>query len=107
MADQPNFEQALAALTSAEGSPFEIAEAEVDGQVMKVWKNLPSSLREVFAAARLNGDKTFLVYEDETWTFAETMNRVDEIADLLVNRYGVEKGDRVAIAAPRLARLRL
>ncbi len=98
MADQPNFEQALAALTSAEGSPFEIAEAEVDGQAMKVWKNLPSSLREVFAAARLNGDKTFLVYEDETWTFAETMNRVDEIADLLVNRYGVEKGDRVAIA---------
>ena len=98
MSDLPNFDQAIAALTTAEGSPFEITEGVVDGQTMKVWKNLPSSLREVFATTRLHGDKTFLVYEDETWSFAQTMARVDEIADLLVDRYGVGKGDRVAIA---------
>ncbi|MEM9175657.1 MAG: AMP-binding protein [Myxococcota bacterium] len=98
MADLPSFEQAIAALTTAEGSPFEITEGEVDGRPMKLWKNLPSSLREVFDASRLHGDKTFLVYEDETWSFAESMARVDEIADLLVNRYGIAKGDRVAIA---------
>ena len=77
MADHPNFEQALVALTSAEGSPFEIGEAEIDGQTMNVWKNLPSSLREVFATSRLNADKTFLVYEDETWTFAREMGSAD------------------------------
>lgn len=98
MADAPDFEQAIAALTTAPGSPFEITEREVDGRSQKVWANLPSSLREAFHASRLHGDKVFLVYEDETWTFAEVMARVDEIADLLVERYGVGRGDRVAIA---------
>ncbi|CAM9176231.1 unnamed protein product [Discosporangium mesarthrocarpum] len=98
MSETPNFDQAIAALTTEEGSPFEIGEEEIEGQRMKVWKRLPSSLREVFAASRENEDETFLVYEDEIWSFARTMARVDEIADLLVNRYGVEKGDRVAIA---------
>jgi len=94
----PNFDQAIAALTGAPGSPFEIEEREVDGQKIKAWKNLPVSLRHAFADSRLHGDKTFLVYEDETWSFSQVMARVDEIADALVNRYGIEKGDRVAIA---------
>jgi long-chain acyl-CoA synthetase len=98
MADVPSFDEAIAALTTAPGSPFEIVEREIDGRTLKVFANLPASLREAFAATRLHGDRTFLVYEDETWSFAETMARVDEIADLLVNRYGVRRGDRVAIA---------
>ena len=98
MSEVPNFDQAIAALTTAEGSPFEIAEREIDGQTLKVFKNIQSSLRQAFDESRLHGDKTFLVYEDETWTFSQVMARVDEIADALVNRYGVAKGDRVAIA---------
>ena len=98
MSETPSFDQAVAALTAVPGSPFEITEREVDGERVKVFANLPSSLREAFAGARLNADKIFLVYEDETWTFGDVMGRVDEIADALVNRYGVERGDRVAIA---------
>ena len=98
MSEVLNFDQAIAALTTAEGSPFEIAEREIDGQTLKVFKNIQSSLRQAFDESRLHGDKTFLVYEDETWTFSQVMARVDEIADALVNRYGVAKGDRVAIA---------
>ena len=98
MSEVPNFDQAIAALTTAEGLPFEIAEREIDGQTLKVFKNIQSSLRQAFDESRLHGDKTFLVYEDETWTFSQVMARVDEIADALVNRYGVAKGDRVAIA---------
>ena len=98
MSEVPNFDQAIAALTTAEGSPFEIAEREIDGQTLKVFKNIQSSLRQAFDESRLHGDKTFLVYEDEIWTFSQVMARVDEIADALVNRYGVAKGDRVAIA---------
>jgi len=98
MSEVPNFAQAIAALTTAEGSPFEIAEREIDGQTLKVFKNIQSSLRQALDESRLHGDKTFLVYEDETWTFSQVMARVDEVADALVNRYGVAKGDRVAIA---------
>jgi long-chain acyl-CoA synthetase len=98
MSEVPSFDQAVAMLTTAAGSPFEITEGEINGQKLKIFANLPSSLRESFDLTRLHGDKTFLVYEDETWTFADVMRRVDEIADALVNRYGIERGDRVAIA---------
>ena len=98
MSDAPSFDQAIAALTSAPGSPFELARREVDGVPMTVFANLPSSLREAFDGARLHGDKTFLVYEDETWSFAQVLDRIGEIGDALVNQYGIEPGDRVAIA---------
>ena len=97
MSEGPSWDEAIKTLTGP-GAPFEIVEREVGGTKIKVFANTPTSLRERFLAARLHGDKTFLVYEDETWTFADTMARVDEIADTLVSRYGIEPGDRVAIA---------
>ena len=97
MSEVPSWDQAIAALTGP-GCPFEIVEKEVAGQTMKVFASTPTSLRERFHEARLHGDKPFMVYEDETWSFTETMRRVDEIADALVSRYGVEPGDRVAIS---------
>jgi long-chain acyl-CoA synthetase len=97
MAEQQTWEEAIEKLTGP-GGLFEIEEREIDGRPLKVFANLPASLRERFDMARLHGDKPFMVYEDETWTFAETMARVDEIAHALVDRYGVEPGDRVAIS---------
>jgi len=48
--------------------------------------------------ARNHGDKDFLIYEDERLTFAQAMDRVDALGHALVERYGVAKGDRVAVA---------
>ncbi len=64
---------------------------------MKVFKSAPRSLRAIFDPARLRGDATFLVYEDERWSFEDVMASVDGLAAALVHRYGVEKGDRVSI----------
>lgn len=97
MAQAMSWDQAMAVLTGP-GAPFEIVERLVDGHPIKQFAELPRSLREAFALARLHGDKPFLVYEDETWTFAELMARVDEIADALVHHYSIRPGDRVAIA---------
>ena len=96
MSDVPSWEEAIETLTGV-GGPFEIVESEVDGRKVKAFANTPASLRERFETSRLHGDKTFLVYEDETWSFSDTMARVDEIADALVSRYGIKRGDRVAI----------
>jgi long-chain acyl-CoA synthetase len=90
------FHDAVATVT-APGERYEIVEADVDGRTMKVFKNLPPSMRAMFDTARARGDETFLVYEDERWSFAEVMRHVDAVAALLVDRYGVTKGDRVAI----------
>jgi long-chain acyl-CoA synthetase len=70
----------------------------VRGVKMKVFKNAPAHLGQVFAGSRGHGDKTFLVYEDEIITFAQAADRIDALASLLVNTYGVKKGDRVAVA---------
>jgi long-chain acyl-CoA synthetase len=89
--------EANAAVT-APGQIFELIDAEVMGVKTQIFKNAPPHLGLVFAGARGHGDKTFLVYEGETWSFAKAMDHVDALAALLVNTYGVKKGDRVAVA---------
>ncbi|MFM9138924.1 MAG: class I adenylate-forming enzyme family protein [Actinomycetota bacterium] len=83
---------------TAPGQMFELIDGEVRGVKMQVFKNAPPHLGLVFANARNHGDKPFLIYEGETWTFSKTMDYVDALASLLVNTYGVKKGDRVAVA---------
>ena len=92
-----SFEEAMAALTGPEG-PFAIREEVVNGQTLKVFERTPPSLRALFDTARERGDATFLVYEDERWSFERVMQHVDALGAALVHRYGVEPGDRVAIA---------
>ena len=91
------FLEANAAVTGP-GQIFELIDTEVRGVKMKVFKNAPAHLGQVFAGSRGHGDKTFLAYENEIITFAQAADRIDALASLLVNVYGVKKGDRVAVA---------
>jgi long-chain acyl-CoA synthetase len=91
-----SYQEALDQLT-APGAPFATSEVEVDGVTYKVFDRAAGSLRELFDSTRQNGDTVYLVYEDERWTFSDVMAQVDGIAKVLVERYGVQKGDRVAI----------
>jgi long-chain acyl-CoA synthetase len=91
------WDEAVAAVTGP-GGPFELVEAEVGGQRLRVFKNTPPSLRALFGAARARGDATFLVFEDERWSFADVMAKADALGAALAGRYGVRPGDRVAIA---------
>ncbi len=92
-----SIEEVRSTLT-APGQMFEITEEVIRGVPTKVWKNTPPNLREVLNLSRLHGDKTFLVYEDERTTFEEHFRQAATFARHLVERYGVTKGDRVAIA---------
>jgi long-chain acyl-CoA synthetase len=92
-----SYEEAIAQITRP-GGPFEISEAVIRGERLRVFKNTPPSLRSLWDLARTRGDQTFLVYEDESWSWAETMRHVDALAAALVHRFGVAPGDRVAIA---------
>jgi len=91
-----SYEQAGAQVT-APGQIFEVAPLAIGGVEYKAFKHAPASLRDVFAGARGHRAKTFLVYEDERWSFAEVMHHVDALGAALVERYGVRPGDRVAI----------
>jgi long-chain acyl-CoA synthetase len=89
--------QAWAELT-APGAQFEMVDTVVLGHPMRVFKNAPPSMRFFWEMARGYGDREYLVFEDERYTYAEIDRQVCRLAAALVERYGVGRGDRVAIA---------
>ncbi|MBK7171407.1 MAG: acyl--CoA ligase [Gammaproteobacteria bacterium] len=91
------FDDAYQQLTGA-GAPFELEEQDIDGQHYRVFRNAPRNLRELFAPAYHHGDKEFVIFEGERWSFARLMGLADAIAHQLHHRHGVRKGDRIAIA---------
>ncbi len=92
-----HFNEAWDELTAA-GAPFAMTEIEVRGNPMRVFDSAPPSMRSLWELATFHGDKPYIVYEDERYTYAEIDARVRALAGLLRERYGVGAGDRVAIA---------
>jgi long-chain acyl-CoA synthetase len=86
--------QALKTL-SAPGMPLEMGNTEVYGKTRRIYKNAPKSLRDLFSQTLSN--ETFLVFEEERYSFNETWALASAIGSGLVKDYGIEKGDRVAI----------
>ena len=80
------------------GGPFEIVEVDIRGVPTRVWKTAPGSLRDVWEASRVHAPRDFLVYDDERFTYADAHALVAGLATRLTERYGVGRGDRVAIA---------
>ncbi|MGB3796511.1 MAG: class I adenylate-forming enzyme family protein [Alteraurantiacibacter sp.] len=89
------------AMLTAPGQPFEMDIAAIEGRPTRVWKNAPSSLRDIARQARAHGDATCVVYEEERVTYAAFYSAVAALAHALVER-GIGKGDRVALAMRNL-----
>jgi long-chain acyl-CoA synthetase len=87
--------QAIAALT-APGEPYELTEVEQFGVMVRAFRNAPATLRAHFEAAR--SAETFVVYEDERYSFEETWQMASRVATILHEEFGVVHGDRVAIS---------
>jgi len=87
--------EAISELTSA-GSPFELETVNVHGNPVRVFKNAPVSLRDVWLAAASRGATPYFHYDDVTITYGGAHQQVTAVAAWLVER-GVKKGDRVAV----------
>ena len=81
----------------APGSGFALVDTEVRGVEMKVFDQAPPTMRAVWELATLHGDKPYIVYEDERYTYAEVAAAVRALAGHLHDVHGVRRGDRVAI----------
>jgi len=92
-----SYADAVAQLT-APGERFETTEVEVRGVTYTAFKAAPDSLRDLFDLTRGYGAAEFLVYEDERYSYDDVYASADGLAAVLQQRYGVTKGDRVAIA---------
>jgi long-chain acyl-CoA synthetase len=83
---------------TAPGAQFATTTIEVRGVPIKVFESALPSMRSVWEMARGYGDRDYVVYEDERYTFAEADAIVRALAARLVDVHGVQPGDRVALA---------
>ena len=81
----------------APGSPFATTTEVVRGVPLKVFAACPPDMRVLWENSAGHGDKDYLVYEDERYTYAEVHAQVRKLAAHLVAN-GVHPGSRVAIA---------
>lgn len=83
---------------TAPGAYFEPKYILMGGRGYKTYKNAPKSLVEVIQAGREHGDVDFLVYQGRRYTYTQFYQKVDALAAVLQGQYGIQKGDRLAIA---------
>lgn len=71
----------------------------IDGQQLDVFSKVPKNLGSIYQLGLMAADSTFLVYQEERFSFAQTLDKTARLASALVQRYGIKKGDRVTICA--------
>lgn len=91
----PTRNEAIAELT-APGQLFELEVVSVRGNPVRVYKNAPRTLGEIWAAASGRGDLPYFHFGDTTLTYGQAGARVASLAAWLQSR-GVVTGDRVAV----------
>jgi long-chain acyl-CoA synthetase len=83
---------------TAPGGAFAVGTIDVRGVPIKVFTGAPPTMRVLWQMAAAHGDKDYIVYEDERYTYAEIDAQVRALAQLLHDVHGVGAGDRVAVA---------
>ena len=79
------------------GQIFETREYKNNfGIITNEYASFPDSLRKYFDFALMHGDKEFLVFEEERFTFAEAFKIAAKFGNALINT-GIKKGDKVSI----------
>jgi long-chain acyl-CoA synthetase len=81
----------------APGAQFAMSEIPVRGVPIRVFDSAPPSMRFVWELASGYGERDYVVFEDERFTFAGSDAIVRALAHHLRDVHGVGRGDRVAI----------
>lgn len=90
------FDDVVASLTAAD-QPFAVENLSIGGVEYRNYSAMPAALGEYFVHMQRHADKDFAVYQQERYTFGEAYAHSAEFAAGLIARFGVNKGDRVAI----------
>ncbi|MBD2859214.1 acyl--CoA ligase [Spongiibacter sp. KMU-158] len=80
------------------GSPYEIQERDCGGQTLRGFVGAPKTLRELIDGGRQFNDQPFTHYLGVDQSFGEFFARVDALAHQLKYHFGLNAGERVAIA---------
>ena len=91
----PTRQEAINALI-APGVQFELETVLIDGNPIRVFKNAPRTLRDVWLTASARGNSPYFIFEDHVLTYGEAHQHIASLSSFLVSQ-GVQKGDRVAV----------
>ena len=89
----------IAAAHMGPGAALETETVTIDGQELSVFAHVPTNLGELYTLGLEFGDQTFLVYQQERFSFAESLDLALRMARVLKEKYEIQLGDRVAICA--------
>jgi long-chain acyl-CoA synthetase len=89
----------IAAAHMGPGAALETETVTIDGQELSVFAHVPTNLGELYKLGLEFGDQTFLVYQQERFSFAESLDLALRMARILKEKYEIQLGDRVAICA--------
>lgn len=71
----------------------------IDGQEVDVFSKVAKNLGGIYRLGLRAADRTFLVYQEERFSFAESFELASRLARVLQENYQIQKGDRVTICA--------
>lgn len=83
---------------TAPGAQFATRVVDVHGVPTKVFESALPSMRAVWEIARAYGERDYIVFEDERFSYADADVVVRALAARLIDEYDVQPGDRVAVA---------
>ena len=81
----------------APGAPYEVVSASVLGNEMRVFKNAPKNLADIFQVARGHGAAEFATLGDMRLTYDAFFDQADRLAGWLQNKANIKSGQSVAI----------
>ncbi|MDT8429140.1 MAG: class I adenylate-forming enzyme family protein [Pseudomonadales bacterium] len=105
MASIEQLEQDLAKLKDivirhrAPGSALEVTSALINGVETPVFARVPGKLADIYRLGLQAPERDFLIYENERFTYAQTLQLAGDMAQALLGLYHLNKGDRVAICS--------
>lgn len=89
----------IAAAHKAPGAELATESMVIDGQPMEVFSNIPRNLGEIYALGLETPTRTFLVYQQERFSFEESLTLARSMGRVLQQKYAIKRGGRVAICA--------
>jgi len=93
------------AILCAPGRLHEVEPQVVDGQPQRVYKHLWLSLRDFWKSAVAKFlSKTYIVFEDQRFTYGEVLERVTKVAAVFREVYGIQKGSLCKSSSAYLSR---
>ena len=80
------------------GGFFELDEMTVEGRSYPVYKHAPKTAIDILQNGRAHGDQDFIVFEGRRYSYNAFFAEVDALAAVLQKHYGIQPGDRIALA---------